>query len=62
MDVADTGLDLLYHPTQQRIDELMRKHGIPNGIWKTMYQTNAEHTESSWNQRLPDALEFVFNR
>lgn len=60
MDVADSGLDLLYHPTQKRIDELMINYQVPKKNWKTVYQKNAEHTESSWNKRLPEALEFIF--
>jgi enterochelin esterase-like enzyme len=62
MDVADTGLDILYHPTQRRIDQLMIKHNVPEKNWKTIYQKDAEHTESSWNKRLPEALIFIFGR
>jgi hypothetical protein len=62
MDVADTGLDILYHPTQRRIDQLMIKHNVPEKNWETIYQKDAEHTESSWNKRLPEALIFIFGR
>jgi enterochelin esterase-like enzyme len=62
MDVADTGLDILYQPTQKRIDQLVMKYNIPKENWKTIYQKDAEHTESSWNKRLPEALKFIFNK
>lgn len=62
MDVADSGLDLLYIPTQKRIDELMIKHHMPEKNWKTIYQKNAEHSELSWHERLPEALQFIFKK
>jgi enterochelin esterase-like enzyme len=62
MDVADTGLDILYQPTQKRIDQLVMKYNIPKENWKTVYQKNAEHSELSWNKRLPEALKFIFNK
>jgi hypothetical protein len=38
------------------------KYNIPKENWKTVYQKNAEHSELSWNKRLPEALKFIFNK
>lgn len=60
-DLGDQGLDSLYTGTQQKIDQLLIKHGFNESNWKTFYAAGETHTETSWNKRLPAALQFILN-
>ena len=60
-DLGDQGLDSLYTGTQQKIDQLMMKHGFNETNWQTIYAAGETHTETSWNKRLPTALKFILN-
>ncbi len=60
-DLGDQGLDSLYFETQQKIDRLMIRHGFNSSNWQTIYAKGENHTETSWNKRLPAALKFIMN-
>jgi predicted alpha/beta superfamily hydrolase len=58
-DLGDQGLDSLYGVTQLEVDKLMHNHGFTPENWQTLYISGGEHNETSWNKRLPAALEFI---
>lgn len=60
-DLGDQGLDSLYGVTQLKVDKLMHNHGFTPYNWQTIYIPGGEHNETSWNKRLPAALEFIMN-
>ncbi|WP_286829632.1 MULTISPECIES: alpha/beta hydrolase [Kordiimonas] len=59
-DYGDQTLDAHYPPLQKRVDELMAELGYDDSNWLTVYAPGDDHSEVSWNKRLPDAFTFLF--
>ena len=60
-DLGDQTLDAMYPPLQRQIDEVMYKAGYRKN-WVTLYLLEENHSEKSWQKRIPAALNFLFNQ
>jgi predicted alpha/beta superfamily hydrolase len=58
-DYGDQTLDALYPPLQQKVDEMMRANGFSSNNWMTQFFPGKDHSEKSWNERLPIPLAFL---
>jgi predicted alpha/beta superfamily hydrolase len=59
-DFGSAGLDALYEPFQQQVDEIMRQKGYAHGIdWLTCSFPGADHNEAAWRARVDIPLEFL---
>lgn len=62
-DHGTQGLDGLYGPHQQKVDELLLAKGYRSGIdWTTRVFAGAPHDESAWRDRLAIPLTFLLHR
>lgn len=62
-DHGTATLDAVYAPHQQRMDAAMRALGYREGDdWITLTFEGAEHSESSWRQRVDRPLRFLLER
>lgn len=59
-DCGDQTLDALYPNIQKQIDQIMIKKGFTNQNWMTKFFPGKDHSEKSWQERLPIPLEFLF--
>ena len=59
-DFGTETLDSEYEPYQRRMDECLRQAGyVENQSWITLKFKGAEHSESSWHERVHIPLEFL---
>jgi predicted alpha/beta superfamily hydrolase len=59
-DYGTKGLDALYEPYQQHMDEELRRAGYTeNQSWMTQKFAGAEHSEKAWRERVEIPLSFL---
>lgn len=61
-DTGDQGIDAFYPPVQKKVDEIMKKKGFTAKNWTTRYFIGKDHSEKSWNERLPIPLLFLLGK
>lgn len=61
-DCGDETLDKLYPEIQKEVDLLMVEKGYTKNNWITKYFPGENHSESAWNRRLNNPLEFLFKK
>jgi predicted alpha/beta superfamily hydrolase len=61
-DCGDQGLDALYPPVQNKVDDLMQSKGYTTKNWVTHYFNGKDHSEKAWNERLDIPLLFLLSR
>jgi len=61
-DYGDQTLDAHYPPLQKQVDAMMVDLGYDETNWRTVYAPGADHSEVSWNKRLPGAFTFLFGK
>ena len=60
-DYGSIGLDSLYKPYQNKMDEIMRSKNYNDKQWITKEFIGAGHDEKAWRSRLHIPLEFLLN-
>lgn len=61
-DYGDQTLDAMYPPLQKNIDIVIKAKGFTNKNWKTQFSPGDNHSEVSWSNRLPTAIQFLFGK
>jgi predicted alpha/beta superfamily hydrolase len=61
-DYGTVGLDSLYKPYQNKMDDVMRSKNYDNKHWITKEFVGAAHDEKSWRERLNIPLEFLLKK
>jgi predicted alpha/beta superfamily hydrolase len=62
-DYGTEGLDALYEPYQQHMDEHLRQAGyVKNENWITQKFPGANHSEKAWRERVEIPLSFFLSR
>lgn len=61
-DHGDQTLDAMYPVLQKKVDEIMIKKGFSEKNWMTKFFPGKDHSEKSWNERLPIPLEFLLKK
>lgn len=61
-DHGDQTLDAMYPPLQKKVDEIMIRKGFSAKNWMTKFFPGKDHSEKSWNERLPIPLEFLLKK
>jgi hypothetical protein len=61
-DYGDQTLDAMYPPLQKNIDIVIKAKGFTNKNWMTKFSPGDNHSEVSWNKRLPIAIQFLFGK
>jgi enterochelin esterase-like enzyme len=61
-DCGDQTLDAMYPEIQKKVDAVMIKKGFSEKNWLTKYFPGKEHSEKSWNERLPIPIEFILKK
>jgi predicted alpha/beta superfamily hydrolase len=61
-DYGDQTLDAMYPPLQKNIDIVIKAKGFTNKNWMTKFSPGDNHSEVSWNKRLPMAIQFLFGK
>ena len=60
-DLGDATLDIHYPPLQQQVDLLMQQKGYTPTHWKTLFFPGEDHSETAWNKRLHEPLQFLLH-
>ncbi len=61
-DYGTATLDTMYEPLQLKVDEIMKSKGFTAKNWMTQKFEGADHSEKSWNKRLPIPMEFLLKK
>jgi enterochelin esterase-like enzyme len=61
-DCGDKTLDAFYPSLQKKIDFIVRGKEFNYSNTKTVYATDADHTENAWSKRLADAIIFIYKK
>lgn len=61
-DYGTETLDALYPPLQKKADEMIKAKGFTAANWITREFVGADHSETSWKQRLHFPLEFLLKQ
>jgi predicted alpha/beta superfamily hydrolase len=61
-DLGDQTLDALYPSIQIKVDSLMKSKNYTESNWVTRYFSGDDHSEKSWNKRLPIPLLFLLKK
>lgn len=61
-DYGTETLDAMYEPYQLQVDSLMQAKGYTSENWQTLKFEGADHSESSWKERLDVPLKFLLSK
>ncbi len=61
-DYGTATLDAMYEPIQLIVDDIMKSKGFTAKNWMTQKFEGADHSEKSWNKRLPIPMEFLLKK
>lgn len=61
-DYGTKTLDAMYEPYQIQADVILKQKGYTNKSWMTQKFPGADHSEKSWNKRLPIPLIFLLGK
>ena len=61
-DYGTATLDAMYEPIQLIVDDIMKSKGFTSKNWMTQKFEGADHSEKSWNKRLPIPMEFLLKK